>query len=80
MEKKERIKVYICIQDGKTVCICKRGKKGCNKKCEPDVVIRDKFIFLRDATCKQIYLLAYFTELSAYGTYPEYVFHAFSFP
>ena len=38
-----KIKVYIDIQDGKTVCICKRNRKGCNKKCEPDVVERDKF-------------------------------------
>lgn len=43
MEEKEKIKVYIDIQDGKTVCICKRNRKGCNKKCEPDVVERDKF-------------------------------------
>ena len=43
METKEKIKVYIDIQDGKTVCICKRSHKGCGKKCEPDVVERDKF-------------------------------------
>lgn len=43
METKEKIKVYIDIQDGKTICICKRSNKGCGKKCEPDVVERDKF-------------------------------------
>lgn len=43
METKEKIKVYIDIQAGKTVCICKRSRKGCNKNCEPDVVERDKF-------------------------------------
>lgn len=43
MGNKEKIKVYIDWQDGKTVCICKRSKKMCNKKCEPDVVERDKF-------------------------------------
>lgn len=43
MENKEKIKVYIDWQNGKTVCICKRSKKKCNKKCEPDVVERDKF-------------------------------------
>ena len=32
METKEKIKVYIDIQDGKTVCICKRSHKGCGKK------------------------------------------------
>ncbi len=43
METKETIKVYIDVQNGKTVCICKRSKKRCKKKCEPDVVERDKF-------------------------------------
>lgn len=43
MEKKEKIKVYIRYQNGKTVCICCRNKKGCNKDCDPDVVERDKF-------------------------------------
>ena len=33
METKEKIKVYIDIQDGKTICICKRSNKGCGKKC-----------------------------------------------
>ena len=42
METKEKIKVYIDVQDGKTVCICKRSKKRCGKNCEPDVVERDK--------------------------------------
>ena len=32
METKEKIKVYIDIQDGKTICICKRTNKGCGKK------------------------------------------------
>lgn len=43
METKELIKVYIDFRDGKTVCICKRSKKRCNKQCTPDVVERDKF-------------------------------------
>lgn len=43
MESKEKIYVYIDIRGGKTVCICKRSKKGCDKNCEPDVVERDKF-------------------------------------
>lgn len=43
MENKEKIKVYIDWQDGKTVCICKRSKKMCGKNCDPDVVERDKF-------------------------------------
>ncbi len=43
MNTKELIKVYIDFRDGKTVCICKRSKKRCNKQCTPDVVERDKF-------------------------------------
>lgn len=43
METRETIKVYIDVQNGKTVCICKRSKKGCSKNCESDVVERDKF-------------------------------------
>lgn len=43
MECEEKIKVYINIQGGKTVCICKRDRKGCNKACDPDIVKRDKF-------------------------------------
>ena len=43
MEKVEKIKVYINFRNGKTVCICKRNKKGCNKNCTPDIVDRDKF-------------------------------------
>lgn len=43
MEKKEKIRVYIDFRNGKTVCICKRSKKGCDKNCIPDIVERDKF-------------------------------------
>ena len=43
VETKERIEVYIDVKNGKTVCICKRNRKGCKKKCLPDVVERDKF-------------------------------------
>lgn len=39
--KKERIKVYIKIVNGKTVCICTRGRKGCREKCDKDIVERD---------------------------------------
>lgn len=48
MEEKEKIEVYIDIQNGKTVCICKRSYKGCEKKCEPDVVERDKYAGWKD--------------------------------
>lgn len=43
MEEKEKIKVFADIQNGKTVCICRRSNKKCGKKCEPDVVERDRF-------------------------------------
>lgn len=43
METKEKVKVFIRIENGKTLCICHRGAKKCNRKCEPDVVERDKF-------------------------------------
>lgn len=43
METKEKIKVFVDIRNGQTVCICKRSKKGCSKGCMPDVVERDKF-------------------------------------
>lgn len=39
----ERIKVYANIVDGKTVCICHAGKKGCAKKCPREIVTRDKY-------------------------------------
>lgn len=43
MKEKEKIKVFVEIENGKTVCICKRSRKGCNRDCEKDVVERDKF-------------------------------------
>lgn len=43
METKEKIEVYIDFEDGKTVCICKRTRKGCNRFCEKAVVERDKY-------------------------------------
>lgn len=43
MERKEKIKVFVDIKDGKTVCICKADNKGCKRHCSKDVVERDKF-------------------------------------
>lgn len=46
MEKQvgiERIKVYVNYEDGKTVCVCQRDHKRCDKPCVPDVVERDKY-------------------------------------
>lgn len=42
MEDKEQIKVYVDVVNGRTVCICSRNHKGCNKPCEKDVVTRDR--------------------------------------
>lgn len=43
MNSKETIKVYVDLHNGKTVCICARSNKGCNKPCQKDEVERDKF-------------------------------------
>lgn len=40
METKEKIEVFIDIENGNTVCICKRTRKGCKKFCEAAVVER----------------------------------------
>jgi hypothetical protein len=42
-ETKEKIKVYVDIQNGKTVCVCHFNKKQCGKHCEVDTLERDKF-------------------------------------
>ena len=39
----ERIKVYANIVDGRTVCICHAGKKGCGNNCTREIVTRDKY-------------------------------------
>lgn len=44
MKEKETIRVYINTERGKTVCICVRQNKRCDKDCKPDVVERDKFL------------------------------------
>ena len=43
MEETEKIKVYVDVVNGRTVCICTRAHKGCNKACDKDVVERDRF-------------------------------------
>ena len=43
MDTIEKIPVFLDIVNGKTVCICPAGKKGCKKNCVRDVVERDKF-------------------------------------
>jgi len=43
VEEKEKIKVYVDLQNGKCVCICLKSKKGCDKNCSSDTVTRDRF-------------------------------------
>lgn len=43
MEEREKVPVWIRVVNGKTVCVCHRGHKGCKKPCEKDVLTRDKF-------------------------------------
>lgn len=49
METKERIDVFALIENGKTVCICKRDRKGCRNFCEKATVERDKYEDWKDA-------------------------------
>lgn len=44
METKEKIEVFIDVENGQTVCICKRTRKCCKKFCEAAVVERDKYL------------------------------------
>lgn len=43
MKDKERIKVYVDIVKGETVCMCMKTKKRCKKNCCEDVVTRDRY-------------------------------------
>ena len=43
METTEKIPVFICIEKGKTVCICHASAKKCRRNCQRDTVERDKF-------------------------------------
>lgn len=48
MEAKEKIEVYVNVNNGKTVCICRRSRKKCSKPCTPDVVERDRYAGWKD--------------------------------
>lgn len=43
MQTKEYIEVYIRYKEGRTVCICPKRRKKCNKPCTPEVVERNRF-------------------------------------
>ena len=56
MEQKEKIKVFILFDGGKTSCICSRSRRKCNNpECKPDVVLRDKFYGWRDTMSQDKY-------------------------
>lgn len=43
MKETEEIPVFLCIEKGRTVCICHADAKGCKKDCMRDTVTRDRF-------------------------------------
>lgn len=43
MQDKERIKVYVDVVKGETVCMCMKKRKRCDRECSEDVVVRDRF-------------------------------------
>jgi hypothetical protein len=56
MRDKERIKVFVRIENGRTVCICKRDRKRCKRKgCSPEVVERDRFAGWEGTFCRDRY-------------------------
>ena len=48
MERKEYIKVYIKVKNGKTQCICKFSDKKCDEDCNIDIVMRDRYLNWED--------------------------------
>ena len=55
VQEREMIEVFIRMRKGKTVCICKREAKGCERACQPDVVTRDKFQGWEDTMARNRY-------------------------
>lgn len=55
MASTEKIEVFVNVVKGKTVCICKRDAKGCNRQCEKDIVTRDKFAGWEDTFARDKY-------------------------
>ena len=43
MKGTEKIPVYIRIENGKTICVCHAGRRGCGHPCERDEVTRDVY-------------------------------------
>lgn len=56
MKGVEKIPVFIDCRNGKTVCVCHAGRKGCGKKgCERAFVTRDKFEHWKSTMKRDIY-------------------------
>lgn len=51
----EKIPVFIRYRNGKAVCICHAGFKGCGHACERDVVTRDKYRHWQETINKSRY-------------------------
>lgn len=43
METAEKIRVYVRIVQGRTVCICRASSKRCELPCEKTIVTRDRY-------------------------------------
>lgn len=43
MEREEKIRVYVRIVQGRTVCICRASSKRCELPCEKTIVTRDRY-------------------------------------
>ena len=56
MKEQEIIPVFILYgKKGKAVCICHADRKGCNRKCQRDIVIRDKYEGWIQTLCRDRY-------------------------
>lgn len=44
MQQYEKLKVYIRLEKGQTVCMCLKNNKGCAcKECHEDIVVRNRY-------------------------------------
>lgn len=43
MKDRERLKVFIRYEGGKVVCMCLRQNRKCDKHCERETVLRDRY-------------------------------------
>ena len=55
MTEKEQLAVWIDYRQGRVNCICLRDNKGCNRHCEPDIVVRDRFRDWEKAYRRNVY-------------------------